>query len=383
MDLITYRITKLDPLAVEESVVGTGGMCGSVFLNFAFERLVEARLGKTDFDKMKLKPRIWQPALRHFDEYVKRQYSEYGDLQEFNIPFTGLPDNPDAGIEDGYMVLESGEIKRLFDPVIQPIIKLVEDQVAQVNARGEKISAILLVGGFGQSAYLHERLKARFAPAPDSMPTFSQLRISDIARSSGSTVAQSGVAVLQPLNAWTAIVRGAVLRGLEGPIVSSRRCRYHYGIMISKPYDVIKHSKDQMFWDDHDEVYMASDCMEWYLHKGDIVKEETNISFPLCTSRDAGKFGRTNITHIKYCEAEVAPENMAPSVQHLCCMTTDLSSIPRKAWSKHTNSQGVVYFELNYTIDLQIGSATMTWTLRHNGKSYGKITAAFDHSSIG
>lgn len=33
VDLITYKVTKLAPLVVEESVVGSGGLCGSTYLN--------------------------------------------------------------------------------------------------------------------------------------------------------------------------------------------------------------------------------------------------------------------------------------------------------------------------------------------------------------
>lgn len=33
VDLITYKITELTPLKIEESVVGSGGLCGSTYLN--------------------------------------------------------------------------------------------------------------------------------------------------------------------------------------------------------------------------------------------------------------------------------------------------------------------------------------------------------------
>lgn len=38
VDLITYEVTKLEPLAVEESVVGSGGLCGSTYLNRRYAR---------------------------------------------------------------------------------------------------------------------------------------------------------------------------------------------------------------------------------------------------------------------------------------------------------------------------------------------------------
>lgn len=39
VDLITYKVTKLSPLVVEESVVGSGGLCGSTYLNRRYVRM--------------------------------------------------------------------------------------------------------------------------------------------------------------------------------------------------------------------------------------------------------------------------------------------------------------------------------------------------------
>ncbi|KAK4981697.1 hypothetical protein LTR28_002991, partial [Elasticomyces elasticus] len=44
VDLIAYRVTQLSPLRVEESAVGTGGLCGSAFLNYRFEDHVKERI---------------------------------------------------------------------------------------------------------------------------------------------------------------------------------------------------------------------------------------------------------------------------------------------------------------------------------------------------
>jgi hypothetical protein len=47
VDLISYKICQLDPaLEVEECTVGTGGMCGSAFINFGFEEFLLDKLGK-------------------------------------------------------------------------------------------------------------------------------------------------------------------------------------------------------------------------------------------------------------------------------------------------------------------------------------------------
>lgn len=83
--LIAYKIVSLKPMRVEESAVGTGGLCGSAFLNYRFEEHVKNRIGQSRFDEMKTKKgKTWQMGLRYFEEFVKRNFNE--DDQEFNVP---------------------------------------------------------------------------------------------------------------------------------------------------------------------------------------------------------------------------------------------------------------------------------------------------------
>lgn len=79
-----------------------------------------------------------------------------------------------------------------------------------MQSTNKTIRAVLLVGGFGQNNYLKERLRSTLG---------------------------SSVAVLQPPNAWTAVVRGAVMMGLANANskyaavgIESRAARKHYGV---------------------------------------------------------------------------------------------------------------------------------------------------------
>lgn len=84
--LIAYKIMSLKPLRVEESAVGTGGLCGSAFLNYRFEEHARDRLGHARFDEMKAKKgKSWQMALRYFEEFVKRNFNE-DEHYEVNVP---------------------------------------------------------------------------------------------------------------------------------------------------------------------------------------------------------------------------------------------------------------------------------------------------------
>lgn len=79
------------------------------------------------------------------------------------------------------------------------------------------------VGGFGQNAYLRETVRASIDPA---------------------------IEVMQPPNGWTAVVRGALMKGLsqlepetERVKVEARSARKHYGTEIMSKYDSSKHAK--------------------------------------------------------------------------------------------------------------------------------------------
>lgn len=54
-------------------------------------------------------------------------------------------------------------LKTVFDHVCGQIDTLVQNQVSEVNSHGLQVKAILLVGGFGSSKYLHHRLEQSYA----------------------------------------------------------------------------------------------------------------------------------------------------------------------------------------------------------------------------
>lgn len=68
---------------------------------------------------------------------------------------------------------------------------------------------------------------------------------------------------MQPLYAWTAVVRGAVLRGLEGSMVVTRKARYHYGTSHAAVWEEAKHPYSDRYWSPLWERWMVTDRMQW------------------------------------------------------------------------------------------------------------------------
>lgn len=261
VDLIAYKVTQVYPLRVEESAVGTGGLCGSAFLNYRFEDHVRSRIGHERYNMMReKKPKTWMMGLRYFEEFVKRNFNEE-EHTEVNVPFPGLPDDEEAGLDSGFLIMTSEQVKTIFDPVINEVIGLVEGQVETIREKSGNVSGIILVGGFGQSNYLYTRLKAHFNTTPP--PAYTEQPTHEATKAAQSTSVQ----VLQPLHAWTAVVRGAVLRGLEGSVVEKRRSRSHYGTSYATVFDETKHPISDRYWSPLWERWMVSDRMQWHIAK--------------------------------------------------------------------------------------------------------------------
>lgn len=67
--MISYKITELNPLRTDESVCGTGDLCGSVFLDERFEQYMLRLLGDQVIDKMKVRLLVLShqtPLTMHF-----------------------------------------------------------------------------------------------------------------------------------------------------------------------------------------------------------------------------------------------------------------------------------------------------------------------------
>jgi hypothetical protein len=260
VDLIAYKITQVSPLRVEESAVGTGGLCGSAFLNYRFEEHVKNRLGEERYNHMReRKAKTWNMGLKYFEEFVKRNFNE-DEHQEVNVPFPGLPDDEEAGLDSGFLIMTAEQVKGIFDPVVKEVIDLVEGQVDSIRGKGGIVSGIVLVGGFGQSNYLYSRLKDHFNSAPP--PPYTERPTHAAALHAPQTIE-----VMHPMYAWTAVVRGAVLRGLEGSMVISRRSRWHYGTSYATVFDEARHPISDRYWSPLWERWMVSDRMQWHIAK--------------------------------------------------------------------------------------------------------------------
>ncbi|KAL9113436.1 MAG: hypothetical protein Q9227_002477 [Pyrenula ochraceoflavens] len=216
-DLTLFKLTSLVPLAMDEPVSGVSGKYASTTI----DRGLKKRLGEifgaafTDLHISKTDP--GSDLMEKF-EAIKKKFDGSNLGKKWKLPLVALgtalktqdPECPHYIFSDGDVQIDGKLIADLFDEVIEKALELVENQrLALKQAKGNKaaINAIVLCGGLGTSKYVWEKFK------------------------SYCRVTYKDDAILQTdAHAWSAVVRGAAIRGLEGKVVKSRIARLWYGI---------------------------------------------------------------------------------------------------------------------------------------------------------
>ncbi|KAL9085632.1 MAG: hypothetical protein Q9165_007533 [Trypethelium subeluteriae] len=125
---------------MEECVIGdgkilSGGLCGSVFVDIAFEKHVRTIVGESAYARLKQKAKA--TMFGEFEHQVKRQYS--GEDKDFSVQLYGVDDNVDVGIVDDTVILKSSLVKTLFDLVANQIVHLVEKQIDDAQEKNARV----------------------------------------------------------------------------------------------------------------------------------------------------------------------------------------------------------------------------------------------------
>ncbi|KAI8391425.1 uncharacterized protein BYT42DRAFT_610659 [Radiomyces spectabilis] len=209
VDLIVFEITDASANGIKndrlkEVTHGMGESCGSVFIDRHFQSFLQRKLGDQSIPPLAMNMMM--------DQFVDNIKPEFDGLEDhyLNLPASLSLDPPeDECLDEGTLILRAGELqKQVFDPVVEKVLDLMERQYRQIT--DHRLDCIFLVGGFGSSNYLYQCVQDRF-----------ELRVGQI---------------LCPPRAAMAVVRGAVLFGLNPRVIVSRVSRRTYGINAGLPF---------------------------------------------------------------------------------------------------------------------------------------------------
>ncbi|APA11341.1 hypothetical protein sscle_07g061110 [Sclerotinia sclerotiorum 1980 UF-70] len=252
VDITTYTITSVGvKLEFKELYIGAGEKCGSTFIDRRLHFLLSERFGNA-FKDLPCEKKGPDSKFMNAWEFLKRDFGhDINDMGTFDLGPLKLNSPSSKHYDDIEHVvhLSCGDMKHLFDPIINQILDLVRSQTKQAKRqRNAEIDRIILVGGLGGSKYLYERLQSWCS-------------------------ANGNVKILCPKDPQTAVLRGARIRGLEEIAPFVKYARRHYGFRIALPFRRFTYDTKHAFIDEFTERLFCAGRMVWCVSKGDGIIE--------------------------------------------------------------------------------------------------------------
>ncbi|KAK5090422.1 hypothetical protein LTR05_000594 [Lithohypha guttulata] len=245
-------------------------------------------------------------------------------------------------------------MKSFFDPVVESVIKKVEEQKAQLARKNAKINRVVLIGGFGDSPYLNARLK-------------SWCTSNDIRRFTCPTDCQA------------AIVKGAVLRGLEGirptTIVAKRSYGWSWGCAFREGID------DEE--DAYHDIYTGHKLctrMHWTVTKGQEIDSDFKVARTVKTSVKDGEEWRSKLT-LYSCPLDVPPERPDHvSIVREGVVITQFTSLSNVDRSKYSDEFSMTVYRFKYDLETNFRAedGILAFNSSRNGKEVGNTTINFE-----
>jgi len=354
VDLISYEVEAISPgLKVKELVPGTGGMAGSLGLNKRFGDAVKNLIGEEEFFRLK-KTKAFFLADRQFDNEIKIRFRGKATEEYFvNFPMADLEDDPRNGLESNCWRMTGVDVKNIFAPLVTDILRLIDDQVKSVKIKRPErgVTGIFLVGGFGSSQYLKSCVEK----------------------------AHPDIQVMQPSDAWSAIVKGAALSKLPVASVESTQATQHYGVQALSPFDrgLDAGEKKTTSRDGIDRVMTFT----WYINIGDELLRDHTIRFPFVRSIDKDYKLDDLIFEDDLYESKdrIAPRHFSKgdSIKENCTVKSDLRGIPRDRFQQRVDKKGKEYYDINFDLVVKLESALMTFSCEVDGKIMGSAEAKY------
>lgn len=354
VDLISYTVSALKPtLQIKEAAPGSGSLCGSTFLNRIFQKFLEDRLGNDpNWDED-----VLDEAMKRFEVTIKRSYSG-NPREEYLIPVPGIKDSVARDVRRGRLRLTGTDVHTIFEPVVTEVIALIQGQIAGTK---QKVKAVLMVGGFAQSTYLRDRIR--------------------------QAIAHQGIETMQSPNGWTAVVRGALMKGLASTNcsfttvkINGRVARKSYGLDISHKFDETTDDIGRRYWSPFLGGYRIRK-MDWFIKKGDVVEENKSKRLRYHKQHSVTEPPPPSIDLSIY----ICSDNdvSGPSVyrdarvHRLASVSADISRIPPVKFLKVLGADGLFYFNVSFQIEITYYSGYTTYELIHDNVNYGPITAEY------
>ncbi|KAH7408805.1 Hsp70 family protein [Phaeosphaeria sp. MPI-PUGE-AT-0046c] len=373
VDLISYRVAELRPTVVEEATIGTGHQCGGSFIDRAFLKWLEDRIGAAHFLKIaecrsEDLPRTLITSklgrmVQDFTLEVKTGFSgNETNFLRLPPPLCAIEDDTARGISDGEILITPADMIEMFEFPVRQTCDLIDGQIKQARkANKANPKFVFLVGGFSESPYMYNKIK--------------------------EFVEAKGLKTIRPAYAWSAVVRGAAARALEGdgrPPIRNRKCRRHYGTACTRPFISGTHREADSFICPFSGLKRADKQLSWHLMKGQDLStsklphaslsmfisfwphEKRIVKLSLwATDMDRVPNRRNNVSCALLLDVY--------EVAQLC---VDLTNVPNHKFKVRQNSASQAYHEVDFQVEFS-ATSSLEYAVSVGGTRYGSVSARY------
>ncbi|CAG8553645.1 6415_t:CDS:2 [Ambispora gerdemannii] len=226
-DLAIFSITNKDKL--DEMTERSGAAYGGSYVDQRFVKELENRVGKNVIKYLCQKYfSRYLHLMDYFCHHIKFGFTgieeDFEDIEmDIDVVCPMIKkfvekEKEAKLVEDEWIItFDFNDIKQMFDPSINQVIKLIDEQI--YKSKDERsIKYIFLVGGFSESPYLQKVVRDYFELAGQQK-------------------------VVIPSEPLTAVLRGAAYYGLNMGVLKMRVLKRTYGLRVTRVWDELKDSK--------------------------------------------------------------------------------------------------------------------------------------------
>lgn len=224
VDITVHEVLTVQPLALKAIAVPSGGNWGGDYVNIEFKKFLKELLGPelfkehtmpyefycimSEFDKIKMAfDPSKEPGFIRLTDVLNEKGQLLGLIETYNANHPDKVINVSPTVRNGFLTMSRELMLSLFEPSLKATV----DETRSVLSQHAEIGTIMVVGGFGSSKVLTDRIRAEFHNP------------------------EKGLRVLVPNTRprpQGAIGHGAVYFGLHKHIIRSRVAAYTYGVAV-------------------------------------------------------------------------------------------------------------------------------------------------------
>jgi hypothetical protein len=332
LSVLRVKSASLDlstTIQLEQMDVVQGQTIGSAKIDEAFEKLALERLqlanstyplpgNASDIAWKMMKSTAFQNA--------KCDFGSLDDAPIFAVPTPGLDvsyRNDAALITHGVMQFARADMQGLFDKQIVGLYEMIDRQITRFRVAhpSNVISHLVLSGGLGNSAYVQDRLKAKY-----SFKTGSTANILS------ADLIQVHVAPEPQLAVCKGIIADRISVLSRGHGILPWRCaRASYGLICKVKYNPsdLKHRGLRPVADPYTGELFIPSTVEWFIKKGEAVNSSTPIIRPFTRKVPPGGMREfRSAIIISHEDAQSLPYQLGDKAKMVAEITSDLSRIP-------------------------------------------------------